>query len=203
MGCWPRTHREIKGIEKVATWPDFWGQWLVPRSSEEWRGRGAVSPQVLGRCSEATKDGAPSWPLPVGGEGDRDVRVDRLHQAGASGCLLSIWGRTSPVPQCHLAHSSAPHLAPRGSGALQTSWGRGGVRPGVGEARRLKAYRARRTVYTGSSGPWGLRVWRAVAATPRCLGLRRGTGRLEVYLTPTSASSAVPLPNSPTSNLEA
>lgn len=98
MGCWPRTHREIKGIEKVATWPDFWGQWLVPRSSEEWRGRGAVSPQVLGRCSEATKDGAPSWPLPVGGEGDRDVRVDRLHQAGASGCLLSIWGRTSPVP---------------------------------------------------------------------------------------------------------
>lgn len=140
MGCWPRTHREIKGIEKVATWPDFWGQWLVPRSSEEWRGRGAVSPQVLGRCSEATKDGAPSWPLPVGGEG---------------------------------------------------------------EARRLKAYRARRTVYTGSSGPWGLRVWRAVAATPRCLGLRRGTGRLEVYLTPTSASSAVPLPNSPTSNLEA
>lgn len=112
-----------------------------------------MSPQVLRRCSEATKDGAPSWPLPAGGEGDRDVRVERFHQAGASGCLLSTWGRSFPAPQCHLALSSAPHLAYRRSGALQTSLGQGGVRPGAGEARRLKACRARRTVYRGCLGP--------------------------------------------------
>lgn len=143
------------------------------------------------------KDGAPIWLLPAGGEGDVDVRVDRFHQAGASGCFLSTWGVIPPVPQCHLAHSSAPYLVPRRSGALQTSWGQGGVRPGAGEARRLKACRARRAVHMGSPGPRGPRVWQAIAATLWCLRLWQGPGRLEVYLTPTSASSAVPLPNSP------
>lgn len=164
MGCWPRTHREIKGIEKAATWPDFWGQWLVPRSSAEWRGRGAVSPQVLGRCSEATKMGPPADNASWGGRGYR--RESREVPSGGSRWLPSEHlGEVLPRPSCHLAHSSAPHLTHRRSGALQTSLGQGGVRPGVGEARRLKAYRARRTVYKGSSGPRGPRVWRAVAAT--------------------------------------
>lgn len=53
------------------------------------------------------KDGAPIWLLPAGGEGDVDVRVDRFHQAGASGCFLSTWGVIPPRPSV----SSCPFLS--------------------------------------------------------------------------------------------
>lgn len=159
MGCWPRTRREIKGIEKAATWPDFWGQWLVPRSSEEWRGRGAVSPQVLGRCSEATKMGPPAGPASWG-EGDVDVRLERFHQAGASGCLLSTWGRSSPCPSVSscplLSTPSYPQEVWSSTDLLGARWGEAWS---WGKRGGFKAFRARRTVYMGLSGPWGPRVW--------------------------------------------
>lgn len=96
MGCWPRTHREIKGIEKAATWPDFWGQWLVPRSSEEWRGHGAVSPQVLGRCSEATKMGPPAGPASWGGRGCR-CKTREVPSGGSKWLPSEHLGEVLPV----------------------------------------------------------------------------------------------------------
>lgn len=60
------------------------------------------------------KDGAPIWLLPAGGEGDVDVRVDRFHQAGASGCFLSTWGVIPPSLSVIVPIPQHPTLSPGG-----------------------------------------------------------------------------------------
>lgn len=139
-----------------------------------------MSPQVLGRCSEATKMGPPADNASWGGRGYR--RESREVPSGGSRWLPSEHlGEVLPRPSCHLAHSSAPHLTHRRSGALQTSLGQGGVRPGVGEARRLKAYRARRTVYKGviwALGPEGLASRSSHSTVPRTAVGNRAAGGL-------------------------
>lgn len=70
MGCWPPPPTEkSRGMGKAAAWPGFQGQWLVPGGPEGWWRAGVASPQVSGRCSEATKMGPPAGPWPLGGKG--------------------------------------------------------------------------------------------------------------------------------------
>lgn len=77
-------------------------------------GGGGSVPSGVRKVLGGHKDGAPSWPLPVGGEGDVDVKVERFHQAGASGCLLRAWGSPPSSLSAILPTPQHPTLSPGG-----------------------------------------------------------------------------------------
>lgn len=89
-------HGEVPGGEDRATArPGRRGRWLVPGGPEgRWR-VWAASPQVSGRCSEATRMGPPAGPRPPGGKGLQTCERG-LHRAGARGRLPRTWGALRP-----------------------------------------------------------------------------------------------------------
>lgn len=66
-------HGEVRGRKRPLPGLASGDSGLVPRGSEGWRRGWVVSPQVLGRCSEATKMGPLAGLQPVKGEGVMDV----------------------------------------------------------------------------------------------------------------------------------
>lgn len=196
MGCWPRHPTEMsRGTDRATTWPGLRGQWLVPGGPEGRRGVGWRLP----RCQDGARrppGWGPGWPKAAGGKGlqmceSRDpTGLEHVAAFRAPGDFSPHPSGTPCPPPQHpaLPSGGSSSAGPPGVRRGEVRWlGRSGGSPQSRRAVRLRS----------SAGvAWAPRPLGLVtdpATICRHLGPLQGTGRLGVYLPPTSAPSAAPL----------